>query len=203
VTDSKQRPALLHRHRGVIVCGVILGFIVYGLAHTDTAINFAWRQARGTRFQPHVMRWAMANGDASKRPVEVALARNRIAEGQSVDAVIAKHGPFHVMEYGPYKSLEPTHNANGGAFESYIIIAKDGKLRSADWWTCTGQLQFFNSLSQAEVDEYIELRDAHRQKIRDAKLAAQMALAGSVLHKSIFDIPRPNTEGEEERAEEP
>ena len=189
--------------KGLILLVFVL-LIVCVLAHLPPVINFVWQRSRGTRFEPHATRWAIANFDREKHPVEVALARNRIREGQTVDDVMANHGPFHVSVYGNYQSLEPIEMAEAVlAIESYSMIAKDGRQRCAHWWTCTGHLEFFNTLSNEEETEFVGLRREFYRKRNEARLAAQMAIAGSVLHTSIYDIPQPIPEGKDERAEEP
>lgn len=177
-----------------IPIGVAIVFLVLVLvAHFPPVIVLAWQKSRGTRFEPYATRWALANFDRSKDPVLVALARYSIGEGHLVDDVIAKHGPFHSSKFGPYVALEPSYMADAVmAFESYIIVAKDGRLRFAHWWTCTGQLEFFNSMSKDEEAEFVSMREAHRKQVIVGRIAAQMALAGGVLYDGLYSIPLPN-----------
>jgi hypothetical protein len=64
------------------------------------------------------------------------------------------------------------------AFEGYALIAKDGRLAFAGWWTCTGQVEFFNTLTPAEEAEVNGLYRAFRDQQTAARNAARMAFAG-------------------------
>lgn len=195
---------VIRGYKRILIGVAIVVLVLILVAHFPPVIAMAWQKSRGTRFEPYATRWAIANFDREKEPVLVALARYRIDEGRAVDDVIAKHGPFHVTTYGDYQSIEPDYMANGlMAFESYIMIAKDGRLRFAHWWTCTGQLEFFNSFSKEEEAEYVSLRDERRKKLIEGGIAAQMAIAGGMLHGGIHSIPQPIPEGVDELAEEP
>ncbi len=187
--DAKPKP----RRRGQRLLLAVLVLLVVGLLlHFPPIVVFLWQKSRGTRFEPIATRWALANF-GSTRPVEVALARYRIVEGQPVEDVIAKHGPFHVSRFGPYVTLEPVSMANAVmAFESYQIIAKDGRLRTAAWWTCTGNLTFFNSLSPDDEADFVAARTNYRRERGLARLAAQMAIAGGGFHEHVLSIPQPD-----------
>lgn len=203
-TGKKPERFVIRGFKRILICAAIVFLVLLLVVHFPPVILLAWQKSRGTRFEPYATRWAIANFDREKEPVLVALARHRIEKGHSVEDLIAKHGPFHVTSYGSYQSLEPTYMADGlMAFESYVIIAKDGRLRFAHWWTCTGQLEFFNTLTKDEEAEYVSLRDERRKKLIEGRIAAQMAIAGGMLHGGIHSIRQPIPEGGEERAEEP
>jgi hypothetical protein len=172
---------------------VMVVLIVVLLLHVPPIVDFLWQKSRGTRFEPIATRWAIANSDPNKRPVEVALARDRIVEGQAMDDVITRHGPFHVSRFGPFATLEPPDTANGFIpFESYQIIAKDGRLRQAAWWSCTGTLTFFNSFSKNDEAEFVAERTRYWRVRTHARLEAQMAIGGTGLFEHIHTLPRPD-----------
>ena len=171
---------------------ILIGGTLYGPAHTWPVIILAWRAARGTRYEPVVVRWYLSIHGG---PVEKALADGRIKSGQSVDEVVAAHGPFHVETVGPYQRLAGPLSVGGISFEGYGIVAKDGRLVGAGWATCTGRVTFFDTLTPAEWGEVSEAFRKHRDQLWEAERAAWMAVSG-VAAQTAWESPPPAPEHE-------
>ncbi|QEL18224.1 hypothetical protein [Limnoglobus roseus] len=177
----------LQRRRKRLIGCLLIGVLFYGLARTSPVIDFAWQQARGTTWEPTVIKWAMS---IHGPPVERAIARGKIFEGQPVEEVIAHYGPFRTTALAEYTLLNPPER--NGSFEGYQIVVKDGHVRSAHWWTCVAQLEFFNSLSREEEREVNELYEQRQRFLRDARQLTRLALVGSWAYPDPLTIQPPD-----------
>lgn len=146
------------------------------LATTPPVIEFAWRQARNTKYEGPVVRWYLAIYGGR---VQRALAVGRIREGQTVKDAVAKYGPFGTTTYDRYTVLEEP-GEHFFSFEGYRIVARDGKLVGAAWWTCTGSVVFFDALSPEEWADCNDTIQERRRQQYLQKLLPRMAITGVI-----------------------
>ena len=111
------------------------------------------------------------------QPVVRGLARGSIREGQPVDEVVARYGPFDVETVGRYQLLSAPRA--GFSFEGWGILARDGKLVHAVWYTCTAHVTYFDALLADEHRDCWEQVQAHRDRVREDRHRARMAAAGA------------------------
>jgi hypothetical protein len=156
---------------GVLV-GVWLGIGLY--ANRDEFHGFVYRQVRGTSFEQPFLKWHLTDHRDS---VVRSLANDEIQAGDSVESFLSKHGPHTVQPLGRYTRLTDVSDG-GAAFEGRFLIAKDGRLAAAGWWTCTGKVRFFDKLTPEEWVEVDRLYREYRDQQDAARRAAQMAVAG-------------------------
>ena len=159
----------------VFALGVLAGAVGYFTIDRQDVAEVVWRAVRSTRFEPDAIRWHLTG---SKDPAVRALASRHIQAGDPVDVVIAEYGPFHIENYGRYTVLSDIQAGGLGGFEGYGIVAKDGRLVAAGWYTCVGGLKFFDTLTPAEAAEFIALRDTERERRHKEQWAGVMAAGG-------------------------
>jgi hypothetical protein len=174
--DKKRRRRIGRVWLAVSLLGSIL--LLYLFSQTWFFTVLAWRQARGTQYEATVIRWHLAHNGS---PVERALADRSIDAGQSVDEVVAAHGPFRVTTAGRYQELRPAGEV-GLMFEGYRIVARDGRLVGAGWWTCTGSLEFFNTMTREEWEACNSAFRNERERRYLARVTPRMAIAGSLAY---------------------
>jgi hypothetical protein len=140
---------------------------------------------------PTIFRFVV--GKTSSLPmIQLHLRTNLIYEGQPVDDLLAKHGPFNIESFGPYQTFLPP-GEYVGLFEGHQLTAKNGRLCAATTWGCTQGLKvYFNTLTPGEWKEFGELQRAEWKRRNQARLDTQIAASSSVLYESIYSIPQPN-----------
>lgn len=165
----------LTRRQKFLLGGTLVGLLLCLIARTQPVIDFAWGQTRGTSWEPTVVRWALS---IHGKPVEKALARGDIREGQAVQDVVRRHGPFYERPLGNYTILDPP-DMRSMDFGGWRLIAKDGRARFAGYWSCTGGLDFFNTLTPAEETEVAVLIKQDNVRIGQARISGHLAVVGS------------------------
>jgi hypothetical protein len=166
------------RHRGKL-----LGFTLF-------ILFLAWNLPSIASFVQRTI-WGKTDREAS---IRLHLALGLIHEGQTVEDLLRKHGPFRIEDAGSYQQIQ-VHGNYIGQFQGYRLIAKDGKLRSAEWWTDSGpvkEIKYFDTLSAVEWKEFEQLYWKERRRISQARLDSQIAVSSSVLYERIQGIPQPN-----------
>ena|SRR5579883_1886107 len=177
----------------VIGAGFLL--VVY-FFFKEELLTFAFSQARGTRFESLVAKHLFTcHLSRSGGPAEKALADGKIVADDSVETIEAAYGPFAIIPLGRYHVIRPPRFP-GIAFESYGMVAKDGRLVYATWWTCVGKVEFFNKLSSEEWDEVNQLYREDRDRREATRRAAQMAVAGPAATIEPWNLPQPDPPAE-------
>lgn len=149
-------------------------YVAYHFARQEIK-EFVWRQSRGTRYEPDVIRWALTD---SSDPLDRNLATSEVKAGDPVEPFIAKYGSFTVVEVGRYRVLNLPVPHGLIAFEGTTVVAKDGRLASASSWCCSWNIDFFDTLTAAEWAEVNAGYTAEREKQLAARMAAEFAVAG-------------------------
>jgi hypothetical protein len=129
VPDAK-RPLKVPRP----VLAVLAALLVWAAARHWPAVPLIYAGLTRQRPGPAAVRYLLAmRGER----VPAALARGEIHAGQPVAEVIEQHGPFGVETVGRYQLLREPAPPGTIEFEGYRILARDGVLVLAGWWTCT------------------------------------------------------------------
>ena len=116
------------------------------------------------------------------------LARNRIYAGQPLDEVVERYGTFRMTVAGRYAALEEPGNYVM-SFENFRIVARDGELVGAGWYTCTADIEFFNTLTKAEWQECDEAIRERQRQIGADRRDAWRAVTGAVAVEVHRDRP--------------
>jgi hypothetical protein len=176
-----------------LVGGLWLGVGLY--ANKAEIRSFVYRQAQGTAFERQINKWRLTK---HRDTVVKALAADAIQAGDSVETFQSKYGPHKVLPLGRYSRLTP--DLPGVlTFESYVILAKDDRLVAANWWTCTGKVEFFNTLSPDEWAELNAIYKQHQDRVEEERerrhvawQAAQLAVAGFAAVDEPWNLAPPS-----------
>ena len=153
-----------------------LGLLVW---HHWPLVPLVYSRMAHTRPSPAALRYQLAN-DSS--PVVRALSRGRIYEGQPVADVVERYGPFDIETVGRHQTLStPRRGGLGLTFEGYGMQARDGRLVTAEWFTCTGHLTFFDTLTPDEREEANRAYREYRDRLSEDRQRPYMAVAGAAV----------------------
>lgn len=157
------------------VLAVLAALLVWAAARHWPAVPLIYAGLTRQRPGPAAVRYLLAmRGER----VPAALARGEIHAGQPVAEVIEQHGPFGVETVGRYQLLREPAPPGTIEFEGYRILARDGVLVLAGWWTCTANVTFFDTLTREEHEQVGRLLEEHRRQLVEALQAARMAVVG-------------------------
>ncbi len=92
--------------------------------------------------------------------------------------MIERYGPFETEAVGHYLTLSAPRGG-GLSFEGFGMVARDGRLVTAEWFTCTGHLTFFDALTPDEHEAANHLYRESRNSIREDRWRATMAVGGA------------------------
>jgi hypothetical protein len=108
----------------------------------------------------------VAYQEMSRYPVFRDLHAGRIRQGQPVEEVIAQTHPVRVERFDNFVVLE-YQGGDGFCFAGVTVVARDGRLVSAQAWSCTWQRTFFADWSAAERDAFWQTFLTRREARRD------------------------------------
>jgi hypothetical protein len=98
-------------------------------------------------------------------PVWKDLHAGHVHQGLPVEEVIAQTHPVRVDRFDGFVVLE-YQGGQGLCFSGVTIVARDGRLVSAQAWSCTWQRTFFAGWSAAERDAFWQAYLAHQEARR-------------------------------------
>lgn len=80
------------------------------------------------------------------------ISQGVIYSGQPISEYLALTDPCERDQYGRYQEFQ--HGFPNGLGHGITVIAKDGCLIKAYSWSCLGGEEFFNSMTDFDVDEF-------------------------------------------------
>ncbi len=96
-------------------------------------------------------------------PVWKELHAGRVYEGQPVEEVIARTQPVRVERFENCVLLE---YQEGLCFTGVTVVARDGRLVSAQAWSCTWERTFFKGWTVADEEGFWKRYWAHLEAMR-------------------------------------